>query len=68
MGFIKKGNRLFHSRQSSIKVIKRMRKAEQTLSITHISQLFNIPVSSYYYQPVDNQNDVIYREQLKTIQ
>jgi uncharacterized protein with NAD-binding domain and iron-sulfur cluster len=29
--------------------------------------LFNVPVSSYYYQLVDNQNDVIYRQQLETI-
>jgi putative transposase len=44
-----------------------MRKAEQNLNVTHICQLFNVPVSSYYYQPVDNQSDVVYREQLKTI-
>jgi putative transposase len=44
-----------------------MREAEQNLNITHVYQLFNVPVSSYYYPPVDNQNDVIYRQQLKTI-
>ena len=44
-----------------------MRKAEQNLNITHICQLFNVPVSSYYYQPVDDQDDVVYREQLKKI-
>jgi putative transposase len=44
-----------------------MRKAEQNLNVTHICQLFNVPVSSYCYQSVDNQNDVGYREQLETI-
>jgi putative transposase len=64
---VKKGSGLFHSRQSCIKVIVQMKKADQKLNLSHLCQLFDVPVSSYYYQPVDKPNDTGYREKLTVI-
>ena len=44
-----------------------MRKAEQNLNLSHLCQLFEVPVSSYYYQPVDKPNDADYRDKLAVI-
>jgi hypothetical protein len=67
VALLKKATAFFIRDNPACTVIKRMRKAELNVSITHICQLFNVPVLSSYYQPVDNQDDVAYREQLKTI-
>ena len=44
-----------------------MRKADQNLNLSHWCQLFDVPVSSYYYQPVDKPNDAAYRDKLTVI-
>ncbi|MGK0399817.1 MAG: putative transposase [Gammaproteobacteria bacterium] len=44
-----------------------MRKADQNLNLSHLCQLFDVPVSGYYYQPVDKPNDAGYREKLTVI-
>ena len=44
-----------------------MRKAEQNLNLSHLCQLFDVPVSSYYYQSVHKPNDAAYRDKLTVI-
>ena len=44
-----------------------MRKAEQNLNLSHLCQLFGVPVSSYYYQSVHKPNDAAYRDKLTVI-
>ena len=44
-----------------------MRKAENNLNLTHLCELFDVPVSSYYYQPVDQSNDARYHDKLTVI-
>lgn len=44
-----------------------MRKAEESLNLSHLCQLFDVPVSSYYYQPVDKPNDAGYRDKLTVL-
>lgn len=40
----------FHSRQSSIKVIQRMKKAQPNLIVKRLCELFDISLSTYYHQ------------------
>jgi len=44
-----------------------MRKAEKNVNISHLCQLFEVPISSYYYPPAIKQNDAGYREKLTGI-
>ncbi len=44
-----------------------MRKAEQNLNLSHLCQLFDVPVSSYYYPSVHKPNDAAYRDKLTVI-
>lgn len=44
-----------------------MKKADKTLNISHLCRLFNVPIASYYYQPVINLSEVKYRHKIKTI-
>ncbi len=44
-----------------------MRKAEQNLNLSYLCQLFDVPVSSYYYQSVHKPNDAAYRDKLTAI-
>ena len=44
-----------------------MRKAEQNLNLSYLCQLFDVPVSSYYYQSVHKPNDAAYRDKLTVI-
>jgi putative transposase len=44
-----------------------MRKAEKNLNLSHLCQLFDVPVSSYYYQSVHKPNDAAYRDKLTVI-
>ena len=44
-----------------------MRKAEQNLNLSHLCQLFDVPVSSYYYPSVHQPNDAAYRDKLTVI-
>ena len=44
-----------------------MRKADQKINLSHLCQLFDVPVSSYYYRPVGKPNDEVYRDKLTAI-
>jgi putative transposase len=44
-----------------------MRKADQKINLSHLCQLFDVPVSSYYYRPVGKANDEVYRVKLTAI-
>jgi len=48
-------------------VIKQMKKAEQTLNTSHLCRLFNVPIASYYYQPVISLSEVEYRQKIQII-
>jgi hypothetical protein len=37
------------------------------LNLSHLCQLFDVPVSSYYYQSVHKPNDAAYRDKLTVI-
>ena len=44
-----------------------MKKAEKTLNTNHLCRLFNVPIASYYYQPVIKLNEATYRHKIKAI-
>jgi putative transposase len=44
-----------------------MRKADQKINLFHLCQLFDVPISSYYYRPVVKPNDEVYRDKLSAI-
>lgn len=44
-----------------------MKKAEKTLNTNHLCRLFNVPIASYYYQPVIKLNEATYRHKMKAI-
>ena len=63
----KKSHGLFHTRQSSIKVIRAMKKVENHLKLSRLCQLMNVPIASYYYRPIDKPETAQYIETLTII-
>lgn len=48
-------------------MIKQMKKAKPTLNSSHLCQLFNVPIASYYYQPIIVLSEAEYHHKIKTI-
>ena len=44
-----------------------MKKAESRLNISHVCQLMNVPIASYYYHPTDKPETAQYLETMKAI-
>jgi putative transposase len=44
-----------------------MKKAESHLTLSHLCQLMNVPISSYYYRPIDKPETAQYLEALTVI-
>ena len=44
-----------------------MKKVESQLTLTHLCQLMNVPIASYYYRPVDRPETAQYTEALTVI-
>lgn len=55
---LKKANNLIHTRQSRIDLIKTMIKAEPNLPTERLCSLIEVPVSSFYYKPNENQENI----------
>jgi len=67
VALLKKATAFFIRDNPAFKVIRMMKQAENHLNLSHLCQLMDVPIASYYYRPVERAETVEYTEALMEI-